>query len=320
MDKIEYHIARLFSGEASAENVLAVSDWLNENTGHRLEFQLLESYWNAQVDAVPGPDPASFERVLDKVKAQAHRRRFVRRLSLFASSVVAAVLFAFAVFFIYNGSSHEHCEYYTYLAGDSKSEITLNDGTRIILNKHSRLTCSSFYGTDKRTVRLDGEAFFKVMPDKERPFEVEMEESKIIVLGTTFDVKAFTGQDLITATLLEGSIRFESPRQQVVISPDQQLTYNKKGANITIETVDADYETSWKDNLVQYKSVKLKELVKELEAAYHVRIVLPKDTKIALQQVSGAFTERQKIEEILDIITRSLRLQWHKQGRDYYIE
>lgn len=320
MDKIEYHIARLFSGEAAAEDVLAVSDWLNENAGHRLEFQLLENYWNAQVEAVPGPDSASFERVLDKVKAQAYRKRFMRRLYLFASSVAAVLLFVFAAFFIYNDSSHECCEYYTYLAGDSKSEITLDDGTRVILNKHSRLTCSSFYGTDKRAVRLDGEAFFKVMPDKERPFEVEMEESKIIVLGTTFDVRAFTGQDVITATLLEGSIRFESPRQQVVISPDQQLTYNKKGANITIEAVDANYETSWKDNLVQYKSVRLKELVKELEVAYHVRIVLPKDTKIAMQQVSGTFTERQKIEEVLDIITRSLHLQWHKQGRDYYIE
>lgn len=320
MDKIEYHIARLFSGEASAEDVLAVNDWLNENAGHRLEFQWLESYWNAQVEAVPGADPASFARVADKVKAQAHRRRFVRRLYLSASSVAAVLLLVFASFFIFNDSSHQHYRYYTYLAGDSKSEITLDDGTRVILNKNSRLTYSDSFGVGKRAVQLNGEAFFRVMPDKERPFEVEMEESKIIVLGTTFDVKAFAGQDFITATLLEGSIRFESPRQQVVISPDQQLTYNKKGANLTIETVDADYETSWKDNLVQYKSVRLKDLVKELEVAYHIRIVLPKDKKIAMQQVSGAFTEGQKIEEVLDIITRSLRLQWHKQGRDYYIE
>lgn len=320
MDKIEYHIANLFSGEVSSVDVLAVSDWLNEDAGHRLEFQLLESYWNAQVDIVPASDPASFERVIDKIKAQARRKRSVRRLYLFASSVAATLILALSAFFIFNDSSGKHYEYYTYLAGDSKSDITLDDGTQVVLNKHSRLTCSNRYGAEKRAVRLDGEAFFRVMPDEERPFEVEMEESKIVVLGTTFDVKAFAGQELITATLLEGSIRFESPRQTVVISPDQQLTYNKKGANITVETVDADYETSWIDNLVQYKSVRLRDLVKELEAAYRVRIILPKNTKIAMQEVSGAFTERQKIEEVLDIITRSLRLQWHKQGGEYYIE
>lgn len=320
MDKIECHIARVLSGEASSEDVLALSDWLNEDKKHRLEFQLLENYWNAQVDTVPEPESSSYERVLDKIKAQNNKKRLLRRLYGLSSVAAAVAVLVVCGFFMFHDVSRQDREYYTYLAGDGKSAITLADGTRVILNKHSKLTCSNRYGTEKRTVQLNGEAFFKVVPDKERPFEVEMEGSKIIVLGTTFDVKAYAEQELITATLLEGSICFESPRQKVVISPDQQLTYNKKGTDITVETVDAEYETSWKDNLMHYKSIKLKELVKELEKSYQVRIVLPKDTGIAMLQVSGAFAESQQIEEILDIIARSLRLRWHKQKGEYYIE
>lgn len=320
MDTIECHIAKVFSGEASSEDVLALSDWLNEDAAHRLQFEWLESYWNARVDAVPGSEPVSFERVLDKIKAQNNRKKTMRRLCLFASSTAALLVLVFSAFFLWNDSSRQNCRYYTYLAGESKSAITLKDGTKVILNKHSKLTYSSRYGGGKRAVRLDGEAFFKVTPDRECPFEVEMEDSKIIVLGTTFDVKAFAEHEFITATLVEGSIRFESPRQKVVISPRQQLTYNKKRAEVTVETVDTAYETSWKDNLMQYKSVTLSGLAKELEATHQVRIILPKDRRITMQEVSGAFTERQTIEEILDIITRSLRLQWHKQKGDYYIE
>lgn len=320
MEKIECHIARIFSGEASSEDVLAVSDWLNEDAGRRAEFRLLESYWNARVDSVFGPEAASFERVIDKINARDARKRSLRRLCWVASSVAACVLLVLSAFLVFKDSSAERCDYYTYLAGDSKCAITLDDGTRVVLNKHSRLTCSGRYGARKRTVQLNGEAFFRVMPDKEHPFEVEMGDSKISVLGTAFAVKAFAGQDLLTATLLEGSIRFESPRQKVVISPGQQLRYNKKGADLTVETVDVRYETSWKDDLVQYRSVRLAELVKELEAAYGIRIRLPQDPRIASQEVSGAFTRQQEIGEVLDIITRSLRLQWRRQGSDYYIE
>lgn len=320
MDTIESNIARILSGEASSEDILALSDWLNEDPEHRLEFQLLQDYWEARVDLTGEPDPVSVEYMLDKIRKQDTLKRGKRWVWTFASSAAAIIIGVVSLFFLVDHSSVTPPQYYTYLGGESKSKITLEDGTKVILNKHSKLSYSSQFGEDRRVVRLDGEAFFEVTHDKNRPFEVELGESRIVVLGTTFDVKASSESDFIVATLLEGSIRFESPKQQVMISPDQQLKFNKKGSGITVEEVDAQYETSWKDNLIQYKSVRLKDLVKELEFRYQARIKLPKQTRIAMQQVSGSFTEEQKIEEILDIIVRSLHLQWHKEEGGYVIE
>ena len=99
----------------------------------------------------------------------------------------------------------------------------MDDGTKIILNRNSRFTYSDAYGTDQRKVNLEGEAYFEVAKNPERPFIVDMGNASIRVLGTTFSVKADKGKDQITAVLLEGSIRFESPTQQVLLAPDQQL-------------------------------------------------------------------------------------------------
>lgn len=320
MDTIECTIAKVLSGEASTEDILALSDWLNEDPKHRLEFQLLQGYWDARVNLAEEPEQTSVEYMLNKIRTQDNKKSTPRWIWTFASSVAAIIILAVGFFFLSENDSPAPIQYYTYLGGDHKSKVTLEDGTKVVLNKHSKLTYSSQFGVDKRVVRLDGEAFFEVVHDKKRPFEVEMGESRIIVLGTTFDVKASSESNFIVATLLEGSIRFESPKQKVMISPDQQLKFNKKGSSITVEEVDVLYETYWKDNLIQYKSVRLKDLMKELELRYHTRISLPKDPQIGVQQVSGSFTEEQKIEEVLSIITRSLQLQWHKKEDGYSIE
>ncbi|WP_455592039.1 FecR family protein [Bacteroides sp.] len=320
MDTIESNIARILSGEASSEDILALNDWLNEDSRHRLELQLLQGYWDARVDLTGEPDSVSVEYMLDKIRKQDTLKRNKRWVWTFASSAAAILILVVGFFFLSERAMPEVPQYYTYLGGESKSKITLEDGTKVVLNKHSKLSYSSQFGVDRRVVRLDGEAFFEVTHDKSHPFEVEMGGAKIIVLGTTFDVKASLESDVIVATLVQGSIRFESPKQKVMISPNQQLKFNKKGSGITIEEVDAQYETSWKDNLIQYKSIRLNDLVKELELRYQTRIKLPKETRIATRQVSGSFTEEQKIEEVLDIITRSLRLQWHRQEGGYIIE
>ena len=80
----------------------------------------------------------------------------------------------------------------------------MDDGTKIILNRNSRFTYSDAYGTDQRKVNLEGEAYFEVAKNPERPFIVDMGNASIRVLGTTFSVKADKGKDQITAVLLEG--------------------------------------------------------------------------------------------------------------------
>ena len=189
------------------------------------------------------------------------------------------------------------------------------------MNRNSRFTYSDAYDTDQRKVNLEGEAYFEVAKNPERPFIVDMGNASIRVLGTTFSVKADKGKDQITAVLLEGSIRFESPTQQVLLAPDQQLTFIRSTNKIDIQSVNAKENLAWKDGLLKYKSIALCTLLNELEKRYEIPIHI--ENKRLLDPnvtVSGTFSEDQSLKEILQVISRSLPIKWSQRDGTYYIQ
>lgn len=105
MDTIESNIARIFSGEASSEDILALSDWLNEGPEHRLEFQLLQDYWEARVDLTGEPEQVSVEYMLDKIRKQDTLKRSKRWVWTFASSAAAIIIGVVSLFFLVDHSS-----------------------------------------------------------------------------------------------------------------------------------------------------------------------------------------------------------------------
>lgn len=321
-DDMDNHIARILSGEASAEDYYVFSQWINEDERHKEEFRLLQDYWDASVSVTDMPrGDESVNLVLNKIAAQERKKNKRQVVYAFAGIVAMfCLLFAVSLAWLPGQKTKTVREYYTYVTSDSKSDLLLSDGTKIILNKNSRLTYSNQYGEEIRWVQLDGEAYFDVMPDKEHPFEVRMGESKITVLGTVFNVKAFLQGECIIATLVEGSIQFENSGQKVKINPNQQLKYDKKQSNVTINTVDVDYAVAWKDGMFKYKSVELQELIRQLEKHYHVRIILPERSSFQKMRVSGSFYCNQPIGEVLDIIKRSMPLHWQVRNGIYYIK
>ena len=148
-----------------------------------------------------------------------------------------------------------------------------------------------------------------------------MGNASIRVLGTTFSVKADKGKDQITAVLLEGSIRFESPTQQVLLAPYQQLTFIRSTNKIDIQSVNAKENLAWKDGLLKYKSIALCTLLNELEKKYEIPIHIEnKKLMDPNVTVSGTFSEDQSLKEILQVISRSLPIKWSQRDGTYYIQ
>ena len=220
-NRINHIIARVLSGESSSDDILSLSEWLNENEKNRDEFRRLKNYWDADV---------------------AFKQTFRRQLWRNAIPLIAAacLLFIFSTgFFLYN-TNDRTSEYYTLLTDEHKSNFTMEDGTVITLNKNSRLSYSDRYGKDSRNVKLEGEAYFEVAKDSGKPFQIEMNGASITVLGTHFNVKADAESDDITATLVEGSIRFEGAKQNIVMTPNQQLTFSRSTNKVDVKHVDTD--------------------------------------------------------------------------------
>lgn len=322
-NRINHIIARVLSGESSSDDILSLSEWLNEDKKNKEEFRQLKNYWDTNV-ALKHPVVPTFsaDKLLQQIEIQDKSIKKRQSWQTYISLIAAVtLLFIFSsAFFIYYTNSYVS-EYYTLLTDEHKSDFTLEDGTVITLNKNSRLSYSNKYGKDKRDVKLEGEAYFEVSKDPDKPFLVEMNGASIVVLGTHFNVKADADSDDITATLVEGSIRFEGAKQNIVMTPNQQLTFSRSTNKVDIKHVDTDVFTAWKDGLLKYKSIPFIELMEELKNTYKVDIKIDnEELKKPTVTVSGTFSREQSIEQILKVISRSLPIRWNNSNGVYYIQ
>ena len=320
--KINHIIAHVLSGEASSDDILLLSEWLNNSEQNKEEFRRLKNYWDAEVafnqSVFPSLSAEKLEQAVIGGQKKAKKERIGRQF-IFAAAAIA-VLVVLSVVSVMKYSGHMATEHYTYMTDERKSSFTMDDGTIVTLNKNSKLYFTDAFGKAERSVELDGEAYFEVAKDASHPFKVHIDGASITVLGTHFNVKADTESDEITATLVEGSIRFEGAKQQIVMTPNQQLTFSRLTNKIDIKHVDTDNFTSWKNGLLKYKSIPFIELISELEKIYKVKIKL-ENKRLAepYMTVSGTFSKDQNIEEILGVISRSLPIHWYNSNGVYYI-
>ena len=322
-NSIDHIITRILSGNSSSEDFLSLSEWLNADEKNKKEFRLLKSYWDAEVSFSHSLMPnVSLDNLRKKIDDQSRQKR-LRLIRFIATPIAAAIAFLVLFFATIHLNTREAKvqQFYTYITDKNKSHFTLDDGTKIILNRNSRFTYSDAYGTDQRKVNLEGEAYFNVTKDSLKPFRITMGNSTITVLGTSFNLKNEIKSSSITATLIEGSICFETPEQKVLLKPGQQLSFNQQSNSLDIAHVDTEESISWKSELLRYKSIPFTELIQELEDKYQTRIII-KNKKLMKHDIiiSGSFSKKQSIEQILKVISQSLPFNWTYDNGIYYIQ
>ncbi|MCK9305503.1 MAG: FecR family protein [Bacteroidales bacterium] len=234
------------------------------------------------------------------------RKRHKRRLQIFSS--IAAVLTAFYIIgsLYSNGLINLGDKIEIKTGGSSLSNIILPDGTRVWLNSNSKLIYPENFSKNSRRVMLYGEACFKVIKDKKHPFIVETSKSRIQVLGTTFNVKAYAGEDKEETTLLEGSIEVRNnnsdKKNKIILSPGQQLTTSEKEMSSTIRIVDAEKVSSWRDVNFVFISATFEDMINQLAKHFNLAGVEIKGANLLKTTYTGKFNTLDSIEEILDVI------------------
>ena len=149
--------------------------------------------------------------------------------------------------------------------------ITLSDGTIVYLNAESELRYPVKFVGEDRQVYLSGEAYFDVVHDKTHPFVVDVKNSTVRVLGTSFDVRAYADEDEVLTTLVQGSVRFSAGKESVILGPGEQAVLDKSGRVETRE-VDTYLYTAWKDGVFAFKRQRLEEIMKVVARWYDVNV------------------------------------------------
>ena len=149
--------------------------------------------------------------------------------------------------------------------------LVLGDGTKVWLNSASSLNYPVQFAEKERCVELDGEAYFEVTPDPERPFIVKSGDVQTRVLGTAFNFSAYRGENASTITLLTGKVAVSAPgHAERVLLPGQQLKYDAENRKTVIKEVDAEDFVVWKDGLFLFNDCGLEEIIPRLSRWYGV--------------------------------------------------
>ncbi len=183
--------------------------------------------------------------------------------------------------------------------------LTLPDGSEAWLSSLSTLKWSSDFISEARTVILDGEGFFTVAKDASRPFTVQTEKYNVRVLGTVFNVYAYTNSHKFETALLSGKVQVSSPErpEEVVnLMPDERV------ALVDGKLVKSAFHFEGKEyreqGIYDFEGESLGEVLERLEQWYDVRFTVANPALLE-EAVSGKFRQSDQIETILKAIRRT---------------
>ena len=165
-----------------------------------------------------------------------------------------------------------------YIPNGQIFKLKLSDGTLVWLNAGSKLRFpQSFVDADNnRMVYLEGEAFFDVAKNRDKPFIVNTQEVDVKVLGTKFNISSYETNDHIATTLVEGSVdvyETRTPENGIQLIPSFQADYDKFGNSFRKVKVDTDMYTAWMQDRLVIDNLKFSEILVRLERRYAVKFV-----------------------------------------------
>lgn len=150
--------------------------------------------------------------------------------------------------------------------------VTLADGTRVWLNAGTKLTYPVAFVGDERHVRLEGEAYFEVKRDEDKPFVVDLNGMKVTVLGTSFNLKSFKEDGRTTATLVSGKVEVEAGARKIVLEPNQQANLFVGKDSLEIREVDAEAYRAWTKGQFVFRRERLESILDDVARWYNVTV------------------------------------------------
>lgn len=195
-----------------------------------------------------------------------------------------------------------------------RASLTLSDGTKVWLNSQSKLTYPNHFSTKKRDLRLEGEAFFEVARDEHIPFIVHSPLLVVKVLGTKFNVKAYSNEKSIV-TLAEGKVEVETNdhRSKLILKPNEQVSYSKDVGMVLEKNINTNMVKSWLKGEGAFIQQRLDDIISELERRFNVKISLT-EPSLGSEVFTCRFKDTATIEQVLFLLKETRRLDYTFEG------
>lgn len=335
-------IVRYLEREESPEELQAIRQWKAADPEHEEFIAYLEGIWSsdAEVKEEWNADAAwnrfqeeygevfqeqKLENVarLESNAAKTRQKSYFQKSSkrngyLWWGSVAAAIgLLVVILFFTYqNGpqSTQPLAMKKIVCPNGRHMQLHLGDGSWVTLNGGSKISLPKSFPEHGRHVKLDGEAFFRVVHNAENPFIVETRFAKIKDIGTRFDVKAYPGDSTTTVAVVEGKVSFHSKNASG--GSGTLITGLHKGVlrqnSIRLSAIkDTSAYVGWTRGNLVFNNDSFAKVAAKLERWYDINVKAG-NIKMLKQKFTGKFTASQPIDEVLDAIALTLNMTYSR--------
>jgi len=282
------------------------------------ERRLVDAFFEGNERKQPEPDPMVSEAMWQHIAAAVEhesmpgaRSNARRSLLAIACSLLVVAVLGYVGYHRYATDSKELITK-TALPGE-KSIVTLADGSKVYLNSGSSISFPKIFDQSAREITLEGEAFFEVVRNPEQPFIVSTGDLVTRVLGTSFNIEAFSDDD-IKVSVATGRVQVsqggdgsqEDSPQTIFLDPSQQVTYQNH--RFTLSYVDIEKATAWRSNTLQFDETPLSTVGVVLSRWYGVTIAFD-NADIVNCRINGQF-KGQQLEEVLRSISYMYNIEY----------
>ncbi|MDR0698924.1 MAG: FecR domain-containing protein [Tannerella sp.] len=245
-----------------------------------------------------------FKKIQEKInetEKQNKPDRVILRFLRIAAAILLPVFIVWGGYYFYNKQNEQEQAFLMTAEPGEKANVSLPDGSRVWLNSGSKLTCYNSYNKDNRLLQLDGEAYFEVASDAKRKFIVRCTDMQVEVLGTTFGVKAFDEDSILSIVLVEGKVKITVPDGTREMKPNERIVYNKSDKKLSSCIVDPNDFTDWRKNRLRFENETLQDIARTISRIHNVDYIFADET-IKNLRFTGS-VDNTNIVSILDAIT-----------------
>ena len=189
----------------------------------------------------------------------------------------------------------------------------LPDGSVVHLNAGSELKVPVYFGTESRVVWLRGEGFFEVVHRENLIFTVHTDKADISVLGTEFDVRAYTDEKEVVTTLVQGAVGVSSGRTYDRLKPGEQARIAGKG-DVRVAEVDIYPFIAWKNGRMVFENERLEKIMAELQRWYDFELFYA-DPDVKEMHFTIDILKYEEISKVLNLMERMNKVKFTQKGR-----
>lgn len=204
----------------------------------------------------------------------------------------------------------------------AQSKLILPDSTSVYLNGGTIIKYdASFQNKAEREVYLNGEAYFEVAKNAEKPFIVHAADLNVKVLGTKFNVSSYPDEPNIKVSLVEGRVKVSTASDGVdkfYLSPNEQAVYDKAKKTLSVRAVDAGSQVAWTTGRLVFVNETLFHILKTIGKKYDVQILI-QSRKVNTEYFSGSIDADLTLDEILSYLDVDNKFVWRRKGKTVVI-